>query len=44
VRLKARKQELADPDVYVKFLARAVALRNYRGGIAQWVGTWTSID
>jgi PAS domain-containing protein len=44
VRLKARKNELADPDVYVKFLARAVALRNYRGGIAQWVGTWTSID
>lgn len=44
VRLKARKHELADPDVYVKFLARAVALRNYRGGIAQWVGTWTSID
>ncbi|MDP3507584.1 MAG: PAS domain-containing protein [Candidatus Melainabacteria bacterium] len=44
VRLKARKKELASPDVYVKFLARAVALRNYRGGIAQWVGTWTSID
>jgi len=44
VRLKARKEDLADPDVYVKFLARAVALRNYRGGIAQWVGTWTSID
>lgn len=44
VRLKARKNALADADVYVKFLARAVALRNYRGGIAQWVGTWTSID
>lgn len=28
---------------YVKFLARAVALRNYRGEIAQWIGTWTSI-
>ncbi|CAN5299497.1 hypothetical protein BH11CYA1_BH11CYA1_22400 [soil metagenome] len=44
VRLKARKEKLTDADVYIKFLARAVALRNYRGGIAQWVGTWTSID
>lgn len=44
VRLKARKEEHNGEDVYVKFLARAVALRNYRGGIAQWVGTWTSIN
>lgn len=29
---------------YVRFLARAVALRNERGEVVQWVGTWTSID
>ncbi len=45
VRLKARPGENSeDEGGYVRFLARAVALRNYRGGIAQWVGTWTSID
>jgi PAS domain S-box-containing protein len=44
VRLKARREDHNGEDVYVKFLARAVALRNYRGGIAQWVGTWTSIN
>lgn len=32
------------PGQYERFLARAVALRNDRGDIVQWVGTWTSID
>ncbi len=43
VRLKARSDSEYQ-GAYVRFLARAVALRNYRDGIAQWVGTWTSID
>lgn len=29
---------------YNRYLARAVALRNYRGEVAQWIGTWTSIE
>jgi len=38
-----RSSRFKDEHEYVRFLARAVALRNYRGEIAQWIGTWTSI-
>lgn len=38
-----RSSRYKDDHEYVRFLARAVALRNYRGEIAQWIGTWTSI-
>jgi PAS domain S-box-containing protein len=34
----------SEANQYERFLARAVALRNDRGDIVQWVGTWTSID
>jgi PAS domain S-box-containing protein len=44
-RLKKKARSTADfeDNDYEKFLARAVAVRNQRGGIEQWVGTWTSI-
>jgi PAS domain S-box-containing protein len=37
------REALESKEDYVRCLARAVALRNYRGEIAQWIGTWTSI-
>ena len=44
-RLKKRERSTTDfsDDDYEKFLARAVAVRNNRGDVEQWVGTWTSI-
>jgi len=44
-RLKKRERGTTDftDDDYEKFLARAVAVRNNRGDVEQWVGTWTSI-
>ncbi|MBU6453264.1 MAG: PAS domain S-box protein [Cyanobacteria bacterium REEB67] len=47
VQFRLKKQgagpnDFEDQD-YETFLARAVAVRNQRGDIEQWVGTWTSI-
>ncbi len=43
VDFRLRESDQRKTDDYVRCLARAVALRNYRGEIAQWIGTWTSI-
>ncbi len=43
VDFRLRESDRKKTDDYVRCLARAVALRNYRGEIAQWIGTWTSI-
>jgi PAS domain S-box-containing protein len=40
---KARGTAAFTDEDYEKFLARAVAVRNSRGDVEQWVGTWTSI-
>jgi PAS domain S-box-containing protein len=44
-RLKKKDSDAGDfeENAYKNFLARAVAVRNPRGDIEQWVGTWTSI-